>query len=103
AERPEFLRIALESLAGQTLKADEVVLVEDGPIPDTLLAVIESFRETLSIVSVKLPSNVGLAAALNAGLAHCSHELVARMDSDEISLPQRFEKQIGRASCREGV
>lgn len=94
AERPEFLRIALESLAGQTLKADEVVLVEDGPIPDTLLAVIESFRETLSIVSVKLPSNVGLAAALNAGLAHCSHELVARMDSDDISLPQRFEKQV---------
>ncbi len=94
AERPEHLRIALESLTAQTLQATEVVLVEDGPLPDDLHAVIETYRETLNIVSVRLPENVGLARALNAGLASCSHELVARMDSDDISLPDRFEKQL---------
>ncbi len=94
AENPEYLRIALESLKQQTRPADEVVLVEDGPLPDALHEVIETFRDKLNIQSVVLPRNVGLAKALNAGLAHCSHELVARMDSDDISLPQRFEKQL---------
>src|SRR5690606_1668208 len=94
AERPEYLRTALESLVNQTLPADEVVLVEDGPLPDALHEVIAEFREPLHIKSVRLPENVGLARALNAGLAECSHELVARMDSDDISLPERFAKQV---------
>ncbi len=94
AERPEYLRIALESLAAQTLRADEIILVEDGPLPSSLHDVIDAFRHELPIRSVALAHNVGLAAALNAGLAHCSHELVARMDSDDVSLPMRFEKQI---------
>ena len=94
AERPEYLRTALESLVNQTLPADEVVLVEDGPLPDALHEVIAEFRERLHIKSVRLPENVGLARALNAGLAECSHELVARMDSDDISLPERFAKQV---------
>ena len=94
AEKPEYLRVALESLVAQTLPAGEVVLVEDGPLPEPLLACIEEFRDALRIRSVKLAQNVGLAAALNAGLEHCSFELVARMDSDDISLPERFEKQV---------
>ncbi|HLT99048.1 MAG TPA: sugar transferase [Burkholderiaceae bacterium] len=94
AENPAYLRIALESLKQQTRRADEVVLVEDGPLSDALHEVIEAFRDDLNIQSVVLPRNVGLAKALNAGLAHCRHELVARMDSDDISLPQRFEKQM---------
>ena len=94
AERVPFLREALQSLCNQTLKASEVVLVEDGPLPNSLTDVIEAFREPLNIVSVRLSTNSGLAVALNAGLRHCRHELVARMDSDDISLPERFEKQI---------
>lgn len=94
AEKPEYLHTALDSLAAQTLRADEVVLVEDGPLPEALHEVIAAFRDTLNIQSVRLPVNVGLARALNAGLEHCGHELVARMDSDDISLPQRFEKQV---------
>lgn len=94
AENPEFLRQALQSLQDQTLKADEVVLVEDGPLPGALTAVIDAFRESLKICSVQLAVNGGLAHALNEGLEHCRHELIARMDSDDISLPDRFEKQI---------
>jgi glycosyltransferase involved in cell wall biosynthesis len=88
------LREALQSLADQTHKAEEVILVEDGPISDKLQAVIKDFREQLNIKSVRLTCNSGLTVALNEGLKHCNHELVARMDADDISLPQRFERQV---------
>lgn len=94
SEKPEFLVACLESLTVQTCKAQEVVLVEDGPISDSLKAVIEQFRSKLPIVSVVLPVNVGLANALNEGLKYCTHELVARMDTDDICLPVRFERQL---------
>ncbi len=84
---------ALQSLVDQTRRADEVVLVEDGPLSPGLEKTIETFRASLNIVSVKLPYNVGLARALNEGLRHCSHEFVARMDADDICLPERFEIQ----------
>lgn len=94
AENPDYFRQALQSLQDQTLKASEVVLVEDGPLPDTLAAVIEEYRTQLNIHTVRLGTNRGLAVALNEGLKHCHHELVARMDTDDISLPERFERQI---------
>lgn len=93
-EKPSYLEQSLGSLLGQTFKADEVVLVEDGPISSELKAVIELFRESLNIVSVPLDENVGLACALNEGLKYCSHELVARMDTDDIALPDRFATQV---------
>jgi len=73
----------------------EVVLVEDGPITEELNLIIENFRSVLNIKSVKLSNNCGLAVALNEGLKHCNYDLVARMDADDFSLPQRFEKQVG--------
>lgn len=93
-ETPENLAECLQSLCAQTLTADEVILVEDGPISAALKAVIEQFLDALNIVSVPLAENVGLACALNEGLKHCKHDLVARMDSDDISLPDRFEKMV---------
>src|SRR5690606_34079759 len=94
-ESPERLSLALESLKNQTLCADEVVLVEDGPITDELDRVIGQYRNALTIVSVRLTTNVGLAAALNAGLQVCRYPLVARMDTDDVAMPQRFEVQMG--------
>lgn len=93
-EKAEYLAQSLQSLSDQTLKADEVVLVEDGPIGSDLAAVIERFRSSLNLISVRFKDNSGLAVALNQGLKHCTHNLVARMDSDDISLPRRFEKQL---------
>jgi glycosyltransferase involved in cell wall biosynthesis len=76
------------------MRADEVVLVEDGPICRELARIIQLYREDLNIVSVRLSENSGLAVALNEGLKQCAHDLVARMDSDDIALPERFEKQV---------
>lgn len=94
-EQPEHLVMALSSVFLQSLMPDEVVLVKDGPLPESLEDVIKQQVMThpqLRIIS--LARNVGLGAALNAGLAHCSHEIVARMDSDDLCTPDRFERQV---------
>jgi glycosyltransferase involved in cell wall biosynthesis len=92
-EKPDYLLACFQSLANQTLKPYEVVLVEDGPISSNLKLIIEQYRGSLNIVSVCLSNNVGLAKALNEGLKNCTYDLVARMDTDDIALPERFEKQ----------
>lgn len=94
-ENPEYLENSLESVFHQTLRADEVVLVEDGPLTPKLDAVVEKFKEQYpELKIVKLETNSGLGAALNEGLKHCSNDWVARMDTDDICKPIRFEHQI---------
>jgi len=96
-EKPQNLRVALESVtAYQTIKPSEIVLVEDGPLPQELCDVIIGFRKNNSSVlkSVRLDKNMGLATALKVGLEECTNDIVARMDSDDISVEDRFEKQL---------
>lgn len=93
-EQPDLLDKCLRSLVEQEVGPDEVVIVWDGPIPQRLQAVVETYRATLNIVDVKLERNGGLGAALNAGLANCRHDLIARMDSDDTALPRRFALQL---------
>lgn len=94
-ERPEFLCQSLDSIFSQSLCADEIILVEDGPLTDELYDALNKYNSNhpeLKVVS--LPVNGGLGNALNEGLKHCSNELVARMDTDDIAKPDRFEKQV---------
>jgi GT2 family glycosyltransferase len=94
---PGFLRDAvLSSTTGQTRPPAEVVLVQDGPVPDALAAEIKDLAASLPmpVVHLELPANVGLGPALDAGLAASSHEIVARMDADDVSVPERFERQV---------
>lgn len=96
-ERPEYLRMAVESMLGQTDAApSEFVLVCDGPLTRELDAVIDAFCAGYPALFhiLRLEENRGLGAALNAGLQVCSHELVARMDSDDIALPDRMRLQL---------
>jgi glycosyltransferase involved in cell wall biosynthesis len=93
-ESPAFLCQCLDSLVSQTLQADEVVIVEDGPLGKALEASIASYQASLPIVSLSLPVNVGLGEALRAGLQVCRGEYVARMDSDDICMPCRFQIQM---------
>jgi glycosyltransferase involved in cell wall biosynthesis len=93
-ESPAFLCQCLDSLVAQTLQADEVVIVEDGPLGEALEAAIASYQACLPIVSLRLPVNVGLGGALRAGLPVCWGEYVARMDSDDICMPCRFQMQM---------
>jgi hypothetical protein len=90
---PSLLHKALLSIVGQTLQPDELVIVEDGPIPDSIATCIDTFRGQLNIVSLKMPVNQGLAMALNAGLAIATGEVIFRVDSDDFSRPHRFALQ----------
>jgi GT2 family glycosyltransferase len=94
---PGFLRAAfVSSVQEQTRRPDEVVLVQDGPVPDELAGEIEHLVRTspVPVHHVVMESNLGLGPALDRGLERCSHEIVARMDADDISRPDRFEKQL---------
>ena len=92
-ERPDFLEKSLQSLVDQTYPADQLVLVWDGFVPKELTNVVDRFRDKMEICDVKLERNQGLGAALHAGLSQCAHDLVARMDTDDIALPHRFDLQ----------
>ena len=95
-EKSDYLDEALRSIANQSRKPDEIVLVEDGKLTEELYAQIDSWQERLGSVLriVKLDENVGLGEALNLGLDVCQYDWVARMDTDDIALPSRFEKQL---------
>lgn len=92
-ENPEYLRIAIDSMLNQTVAPDEIVLVEDGPLTDELYAVLDEYP---MLHRVKNEINLGLGLALNVGLKECRNELVARMDTDDCSKPERCEKQLQR-------
>ena len=96
-DQPEFLRRAfVSSVHEQQRRPDEVVLVQDGPVSAELLSCIEELCSASPVLvkRVLLPENGGLARALEAGLAACTHDVVARMDADDISLPERFAVQL---------
>lgn len=95
-EQPENLRLAVESILGQTVAPTEFVLVCDGPLTQELDGVIDEFCAGYPALFhiLRLEENRGLGAALNAGLRECRCELVARMDSDDISLPERMQLQL---------
>lgn len=97
-DHPEWLSLALESMAAQTLRPTEVVLVFDGPLTDGLVAAVDAFDAAHPglLVRVPLERNVGLGPALNAGLARCSCDVVARMDADDFSRPARLERQLAK-------
>jgi glycosyltransferase involved in cell wall biosynthesis len=93
-ESSTYFRQCLESLAFQALPADEIVIVEDGPLGEPLDAIIAAYKNDLPIVSLALPTHVGTGSALRAGLSICRGEYVARMDSDDISFRERFQRQV---------
>lgn len=95
-EKPENLDGCIESILNQDIVPNEIVIVKDGILDQELENVIDRYvRIYKSIFKiVELSENVGLGNALNEGLKHCSYELVARMDSDDICNYGRFRKQI---------
>lgn len=96
-DQPEHLRLALTSnTEGQTLRPNQLVLVQDGPVNAELSQVIADFEEqsSLPVTVVRLEDNHGLAAALHEGLGYCVYDIVARADSDDVSAPERFAQQI---------
>ena len=96
-DKPEFVRVALDSmLVHQSVKPDEIVLVQDGPVPEDLSLLLSEYEDKYSDVMhiIRLDKNGGLGNALRLGVENAKYYIIARMDSDDICLPGRFEKQL---------
>ena len=95
-DKPEYLRLAVESMLSQTKVPEQYVIVIDGPIPEGVKEVIDFYKAKYSklFTVVSLTKNGGLGNALNHGIKACRNELIARMDADDISKPDRCEKQL---------
>lgn len=90
-----FFREALESLFTQSRKPDEVVLVVDGPVTNEIDGVIEEYsHKDTPLVFIRLEKNSGHAIARQTGLDAARYEYTAIMDSDDIAVSDRFEKQM---------
>lgn len=89
-DNPDYFELALDSVSeNQLLKPAEIIIVFDGPVNERIKRIAN--RE--NVTTVQLPNNQGLGNALRVGLEKCSYDLVARMDSDDISACERFKQQ----------
>ena len=95
-EKTEYFRTALDSIISQTLPPEQIVLVRDGVVYEELQEAIDDYVSSYPELFTYLPleENGGLGNALRHGLSYCRNELVARMDSDDISVSDRFERQL---------
>lgn len=90
---------AIHSVVNQTLKPNEIVLTVDGPIHYPIENVIKKYREQLARTEINfnivyLEKNVGHGEARRICFDNCSYDFIALMDADDISVPERFEKQM---------
>lgn len=96
-DKPDFVKVALDSmLVHQSVKPDEIVLVQDGPVPEALAAILTEYETKYPDVMhiIRYEKNSGLGNALKLGVENAKYDIIARMDSDDICLPGRFEKQL---------
>lgn len=95
-EKPEWLEYSIDSMMKQTVKCDEFVLVEDGPLTEELDEVVNKYLKAYPNIFkiIKIEKNGGLGPALKLGVENCKNEYIARMDSDDYSIPTRIEQQF---------
>ena len=96
-ENPKYFDRALQSITDdQILKPNQIVLVKDGPLTNELEKIIEKWSEKYKNLFkiIPLEKNMGLGEALRIGIENCSYNLIARMDTDDIAKPERFQEQI---------
>ena len=94
-EKPEYLKAAMDSVLNQTYPIDEIMLIEDGPLTEELYALIHDYQSKhANIRTFAFEQNQQLGRALAKGVELCRNELVARMDTDDIAMPDRIEKQV---------
>ena len=95
-EKPEYFKACMDSILSQTVRPDQIVIVKDGPITAELEQMLEQYtlQDPSLYTLVPLETNRGLGLALAEGVLHCRNELIARMDTDDICRPDRFEVQL---------
>jgi glycosyltransferase involved in cell wall biosynthesis len=96
-DRPDYLRRAFASAVDdQTVRPDQVIIVRDGPVRGELATCLDDLQANspVPVTFVPLERNGGLGPALDRGLKASSHDVIARMDADDVAMPNRFEVQL---------
>jgi glycosyltransferase involved in cell wall biosynthesis len=96
-DRPDYLRRAFRSaVCDQTVRPDQVIIVQDGPVPGELTQCLEELRagSPVPVTFVPLARNSGLGPALDRGIAASWFDVIARMDADDVAMPHRFEVEL---------
>lgn len=93
-DNPVHFKEAVDSILNQTVLPAEVVLVEDGPVTEELEAIIKEYEKSPIFKVIRSAENRGHGEARRISMEHCTCDLIALMDADDISMINRFEKQI---------
>lgn len=95
-ENPEWLKKSIQSMLSQTIVTNDFVIIKDGKLTKELDEIISEYCKQYPDIFniVELAENQGLGPALAIGIKKCKNELIARMDSDDISIKDRCEKQL---------
>ncbi len=94
-DNPVHFQESLDSVISQSLPANEIVIVCDGPLTKELNAVLRTCKKKTPCINVyRLKKNLGHGKARAYGVEKCKYNLIALMDADDISVPTRFEKEI---------
>lgn len=95
-DNPEWLKESIISMLEQTVLPKQFIIVKDGALTSELDNVIQQFEDWKAplFTIIALEKNQGLGIALNNGIKHSKYDWIARMDSDDIAMPDRCEKQI---------
>lgn len=96
-DNPKWLSEAVDSMLAQTVPPSEMVIVKDGALPTELESVLSDYCDGYPGIFkfVSYPENQGLGYALQRGVSACQYPVIARMDADDISIPNRMELQLG--------
>ncbi len=95
-DNTQYFKEAVDSVLNQTVPADEILIIQDGKLSPDLDALINSIKEKYPdlINIIKFEENQGIGKVRALGVEKCRHDIIAFMDSDDISRNDRFEKQI---------
>ena len=95
-EEPDFLRRSMQSIYDQTVPTDDFVLICDGELTGALDEVIKEMQKKFGkrLNVIRRDKNYGLGATLAFGVEKCKNDIVARMDSDDVSRKDRCEKEL---------
>lgn len=94
-EAEDFMTAVNSIYTPQTVKPDEIIIVVDGPVPESIEEAICILKQKIPIINIiRFQKNCGHAAARQAGLEASRNKWIAIMDADDISVPERFEKQV---------
>lgn len=94
-DKPEYAKMAIDSMLNQTVKTNDFVIICDGNLTSELYSLLEMYKNTYDVFNIiRLKQNVGLGEALRRGVEECKNNLIARMDDDDISRLDRCEMEL---------